>query len=198
MYDFLGNLLFIILILFVVYFYFYKNGDFQLKCIISKVDGNEYCVRKREGLDKAADLLATTINKCKKLVKHLNEKYPEKENVQRLVKGFSDTKIKETLPTSKFKAYSENKGHLLAFCLNVDGKDDDNLIDDNTLLFVALHEVAHIMTKSIGHKPEFWSNFKFLLDEAKKIGLHKPEDYKKNPQEYCGMKITDNPYFDHN
>ena len=25
------------------------------------------------------------------------------------------------------------------------------------------------MTKSIGHKPEFWNNFKFLLENAKEI-----------------------------
>tara|TARA_B100001109_G_scaffold254976_1_gene256255 strand:+ start:377 stop:976 length:600 start_codon:yes stop_codon:yes gene_type:complete len=194
--DFLGNVLVIILVFIVFYFYYYKNSDIQLTCIISKVDGNEYCVRRREDLESAADLLASTINKCKKLVKHLNEKYSEQENVKRLVKGFDDTKIKETLPTSKFKAYSENKGQSLAFCLNVDGENDDNLIDENTLLFVALHEVAHIMTKSIGHKPEFWDNFKFLLKEAKDIGIHNPQDYKKSPEEYCGMKITDNPYYD--
>ena len=197
-YDFLANILFVILILIIFYFYYYKDGYFQLKCIISKVDGNEYCVRRREDQEKAADLLASTIKKCRELVKYLKEKYPDEENVKRLVAGFSETKIKETLPTSKFKAYSENKGQSLAFCLNVDGENDNELIDDNTLLFVALHEVAHIMTKSIGHKPEFWDNFRFLLENAKKIGLHNPQDYKKNPEEYCGMKITDNPYFDRN
>ena len=63
-------------------------------------------------------------------------------------------------------------------------------------MFVAIHEIAHIMTKSIGHKPEFWNNFKFLLENAKEIGVYTPEDYKKNPRSYCGMKITDNPYYD--
>ena len=63
-------------------------------------------------------------------------------------------------------------------------------------MFVATHEIAHIMTKSIGHKPEFWNNFKFLLETAKEIGVYSPEDYKKTPRSYCGMKITDNPYYD--
>ena len=72
----------------------------------------------------------------------------------------------------------------------------DHLIDINTLTFVAIHELAHITTKSIGHKSEFWENFKFLLEEAKSAGIHQPEDYKKKPKEYCGMKITDNPYYD--
>ena len=59
-----------------------------------------------------------------------------------------------------------------------------------------MHELSHIMTKSIGHTDEFWNNFKFVLECAKKSGLYNPVDYKKNPQTYCGMKITDNPYYD--
>jgi hypothetical protein len=52
------------------------------------------------------------------------------------------------------------------------------------------------MTVSIGHKQEFWQNFKFLLENAKQAGIYDPIDYKKNPQEYCGMTINDNPYYD--
>ena len=32
--------------------------------------------------------------------------------------------------------------------------------------FVALHELSHVMTVSVGHTQEFWENFKFLLKEA--------------------------------
>jgi predicted metal-dependent hydrolase len=65
-----------------------------------------------------------------------------------------------------------------------------------TLTFVGIHEIAHIMTKSVGHKDEFWNNFKFLLENAKEGGIYEPVDYKLKPREYCGMNITDNPYFD--
>jgi len=76
-------------------------------------------------------------------------------------------------------------------------KDGNNLIDPNTLMFVAIHELSHIATKSIGHKDEFWENFKFLLTESSKIGVYKQVDYKKNPKRYCGTEINDNPYFDY-
>ena len=36
-------------------------------------------------------------------------------------------------------------------------------------MYVALHEVSHIATKSIGHNDEFWNNFKFMITEAKKL-----------------------------
>jgi len=174
----------------------YINSEmFNLKCIISQVDGNKYCVRERNKLQLVADLLAKVTKKLKYLVKHMEEKYPDRENVKRLVKNFNPKKIYETLPTSTHTAYSENKGEKLAFCVTRK-KNGNKLIDENTLTFVAIHELAHIATKSVGHKDEFWNNFKFLLEEAKLINIYSPVDYKKQPKEYCGMKITDNPYFD--
>ena len=106
-------------------------------------------------------------------------------------------KICETLPTSKYTAYSENKGEKIALCLDKEENGNGGLIDDNTLIFVAIHEVSHIATKSVGHNDEFWSNFKFLLGEASKIGIYKPIDYKKSPKRYCGIKIKDSPYYDY-
>ena len=63
-------------------------------------------------------------------------------------------------------------------------------------MFVAIHELAHIASETVGHNDEFWNNFKFLLDNAVEIKIYSPVDYKKNNIEYCGMKITDNPYYD--
>jgi len=123
-------------------------------------------------------------------------KISDQPNVQRLVAGYNPQKIMETLPTSEYTAYSENKGEKIAFCLNKKRKGEDQLIDEDTLTFVSIHELSHVATKSIGHKTEFWDNFKFLLENAKESGIHNPVDYKKEPVEYCGMDIHDNPYYD--
>ncbi len=174
----------------------YSESDaFNLKCIISDVDGERYCVRERAKMSLAADLLANVTKKMKDLVAYTAKENPDDEKVHRLVQRFNPTKISETLPTSEFTAYSENKGEKLAFCLNKQ-KDGTKLIDLNTLTFVAIHELAHIMTESEGHKQEFWQNFKFLLEQAKAANIYDPVDYKKNPEPYCGMDITDNPYYD--
>jgi hypothetical protein len=129
------------------------------------------------------------------MVVYMEKTHPEDERVKRLVKGFNPKKITETLPTSTLTAYSENKGEKIAFCLNTT-KEGDKLIDINTLTYVALHELSHVMTKSIGHKQEFWENFKFMLENAKAAGIYEPVDYKKSPKDYCGIKINDNPYYD--
>ncbi len=178
-----------------IYIYF-QDDDFQLKCIVSTVDGNKYCVRERERLQDAADLLATVCNKCKDLVQFCRETEPDDPRVQRLVNGFNPKKFMETLPTSEYTAYSENKGEKLAFCLNRTKKGEDNMIDEHTLTFVAIHELSHIATESVGHKSDFWQNFKYLLEKAEEAGIHQPQDYKNEPTQYCGMKIGDSPYYD--
>jgi hypothetical protein len=174
---------------------YYESDAYNLKCIIASKDGNKYCVREREKLELAADLLAEVTKKMKDMVSYMKEKHPDDPRTKRLVDGFNPKKISETLPTSELTAYSENKGEKIAFCLNTT-KEGNRLIDINTLTFVALHELTHIMTVSIGHKQEFWQNFKYLLQNAKKAGIYYPVDYKKDPQQYCGMTINDNPYFD--
>ena len=192
--DYLIYALIIFIIVIGLYIYF-DSDTFQLKCIVSTVDGNKYCVRERKNMQLAVDLLAKITEKCKELVKYMDKKYPDDPNTQRLVKGFNPKKVMETLPTSEYTAYSENKGEKIAFCLNKTKNENNNLIDENTLMFVAIHELSHVMTKSIGHKTDFWENFKTLLANAKEAGIHTPIDYKEKPQEYCGIKISDNPLF---
>jgi len=174
---------------------YYTSENLQLKCVISTVDGNKYCVRDRVMVQEAVDLLANVVMKMKQLVDYMAKKYPNEDDVQRLKRNFNPNKITETLPTSELTAYSENKGEKMAFCLNKT-KNTGTLIDENTLVFVGIHELAHTMTVSVGHKQEFWKNFKFLLENAVKIGIYDPVDYKKKQQSYCGMTITDNPYYD--
>ena len=186
-------ILFVILIGLKIY---YDSDVFNLRCIVSTVDGKKYCVRERKNLTKASNLLARTTEKLEYLVENLGQRYPDRDNVKRMVKNFNPTTIKETLPTSEYTAYSENKGEKLAFCLNKKKSNNDNLIDSNTLTFVAIHELGHIMTESVGHTDEFWQNFKFLLENAVELKLYTPIDYKKEPENYCGMDITDNPYYD--
>jgi hypothetical protein len=128
----------------------------------------------------------------------MSQSSPDNPITKQLVEGYNPKKIQETLPTSVHTAFSENKGEKVAFCLTKAKNEDNNkLIDMNTLMFVALHELSHIATVSVGHTPEYWDNFKFILENAVEFSLYVPVDYKKNPTGYCGMTINDNPYFDH-
>lgn len=192
--DSLGYL-FIGLILIASFNLYHYSDSLFLTCVISDVDGNKYCVRDDKKVKESADLLAKVTNNCKKLVEFLKEKHGDKDDrVNRLVKNFKADKVYEILPTSKFTAYSENKGEKLAFCLNTTKKGHEP-IDLNTLTFVAIHELSHIATVSKGHTEEFWRNMQFLVKEAERCGIYKVINYKEMPKTYCGMTITSNPYF---
>jgi hypothetical protein len=52
-----------------------ESDAYNLKCIISSVDGNKYCVRERKRMEEAADLLAEVTRNCKMLVFYMKEKY---------------------------------------------------------------------------------------------------------------------------
>jgi hypothetical protein len=43
--------------------------------------------------------------------------------------------------------------------------------DYNTLFYVVLHELAHVISKSEGHGPEFINNFKMLIDKSSQMGI---------------------------
>ena len=194
--DNLLNMILVIFIILIASNIYINSESFNLRCIISDKNGNRYCVRDRNKLHLAADRLAEINIRMNKLVSHLGKKYPNNEAVKRLVNKYNPKKIYETLPTSEHTAYSENKGEKLAFCLDTEKNNQGRLIDINTLTYVALHELSHIASESIGHTDEFWQNFKFLIEESKKINIYNPIDYKKTPARYCGMNVTDNPYYD--
>ena len=115
-----------------------------------------------------------------------------KDDISRLIKNFNPDAFSETTPDSKYTSYSVNKGEKLVMCLR-DKKDGEKLVKENIMTFVSIHELAHLMTKSIGHDPIFWNNMRLLLKIAIDNGLYKNIDFNKKPEPYCGIKISDTP-----
>lgn len=158
----------------------------------SSVDGKRYLVRNMHDKQEAADLLAGIRKSCVSLVKYVVQKYPENDAVERLHRKFRPDNITESSKTSKYTSYSVNKGEKIVFCMR--SRDEhERLVDHNVLMFVALHELGHIMTKSIGHTEEFWDNFRFLLTQGIEVGVYVKQDFRKKPVKYCGTEITDTP-----
>ena len=60
------------------------------------------------------------------------------------------------------------------------------------------HELTHIGSDVKDHPPEFWSAFKFVLQEAVECRTYTPVNYSLHPEEYCGMSVSYNPLFDAN
>ena len=159
----------------------------------SDINGKNYRVRKLEDKQQAADFLAETHIKLDEACKILENNHPDDERVIRLKKRFPYTTLAESDGYGSQTSYSINKGEKIVLCLRA--KDGSNrLVDKNLLLFVALHELSHIMTKSIGHTDEFWDNFKFVLKNCQGSGLYQCINFEENPKAYCGITVTSTPF----
>lgn len=180
--------IFVIIIMVVIVFFYFKKYYGEVEYVTSTVDDRKYLVRKLWDSKKAADLLASISKDCQTLIKHLREKYPQNEDVKRLVANFDPDNISEGSAESGYTSYSINKGEKIILCIRQ--KDSNKLVDKNILMYVTIHELAHLMTEKVGHTDEFWNNFKFILQEAVSQGLYKKIDYEKEPVKYCGIKIT--------
>jgi len=164
-----------------------KNKD--ILQIISSIDNREYIVRKLPDGKQAADRLARINDNIIKLLDSLNEK--DRDGIATLKKRFNPDKLSETGLGAKYTSYSVNKGEEIAICVR---QPDNTFIDDNTVMFVVIHELAHVMTTSVGHTTEFWDNMAYLLERAEELGMYHPKNYKETPVDYCGMEINTTPY----
>ncbi len=187
------EILYTIAIVSICAYIFYSWYNPKLVYVQSKVNNKTYVVRNLKNKQAAADLLAEVSTRLQKLVDKFVKKYgKEDERVNLLVKRFKNHEIREALPKSGQTSYSLNKGERIVLCIR--GRNtNEKLADINTILFVALHELAHIMTISVGHNEEFWDNFRFILAHAEKWKLYSSVNYGKSPKPYCGIKITETP-----
>ncbi len=170
----------------------YEHLTNEVTYVKSSVDNNEYLVRNLDNKQDAADMLARIRIKLQKICDIMHKSHPEDENVKRMVERFNPDNITESGKNNQYTSYSVNKGEKIVFCIRQKNEKEE-LVDENTMTFVSIHELAHIMTKSVGHTPEFWDNFKRLLNVAIDNGLYTKEDYNKSPKDYCGIKVSDTP-----
>ena len=107
------------------------------------------------------------------------DKFPENMSyIKDLVSRTKTINIMETPQDEKYTSYTVNKGEKIVFCLR-DKDGEEKLVKENIMMFVSLHELAHLMTESVGHEPEFWDNFRILLRVAISNGLYKHIDFNK-------------------
>ena len=175
--------------------YYIKNLD--VVYVKSNVDGREYRIADAPDKQQMADMFGTINEKAIKLINFLktnnkNHGETKEEDINRLCKNYNPSVLGENLEYKSYKAYTLNKGSEVVLCMrNTDGT---LITDSNTMIFVLIHELGHIMTYDNGHPPIFWKNMGFLLKIADQLGIYRPIDYSKTPVDYCGTKIDQTPY----
>ena len=193
----------LVCIMYLLYKKYYKHR------VCNSVDGRCYVIsNKYENGADASALLANINIYCIKLLRHLRYKFLSsktddtytnkwREHVAFLLNNYNPDNIIENAPTGTVNtSYVDEKGKVFAICLREKLSGNNNFQNMHDLHFVVLHELSHMATYSYGHEKDFWTNFKFILTEADKAGLHKPVDYSLNPINYCKLVVNYNPYFD--
>lgn len=187
--------LFIIGIIVLCIYIKYESKHSEVIFIKSNVDNKTYLVRNLPDKQQAANLLAKMNKNILILLEYMKKTMPDDDRVKRFQQKFNSDSISESSSNSKYTSYSVNKGEKIVFCIR-SRNSKNKLVDLNTLMFVSLHEMSHIVTLSIGHTDEFWNNFKWILDASLITKIYKKHNYRSNPVKYCGIEITDSPLYD--
>lgn len=106
--------------------------------------------------------------------------YQIKENLEQYDPKIMEIKEKltEVHPIArKLRFYSAKKSYTINkekvhICLR---DENSNYYNDNMLMYVALHELAHVLCDEIGHTEKFNAIFDELLIRAEKMKLYDPD-----------------------
>lgn len=185
-------LLFILLIGLIIYSKTYYSGNVL---VLSK-DGKSYFVNNRQSkADKiiAANKIADIRQRINQLIYAIkdNTNLMQRDGYKRLVSKWNSIEIEElNIDKSGVLAFNINKGERIGICLR------NNEMND--IIFVLLHELAHIITKEVGHPKPFWDNYKELLEVAMQNDIYVYKDYNRNASKYCGHYLDSTPILNNN
>ncbi len=174
----------------------WKQGQYPVAYVKSNVDGQLYLVRNLPDKQECADRLSRVREKLMRLRTHLDTSHKDKPFVANIIKNFDCTadRFTESTPEAQYTSYTVNKGDKIHMCLR-QRDEKEQLVNENIITFVALHEMAHCGTTSIGHTPDFWNHFAWLLKQAEAMKIYEYTDFSSHPVEYCGIHITDSPTY---
>lgn len=204
--------LIIILICLIFYIFAWQScySYFTMIDVKSDLDNITYpVVAKYENTKIAANMIGDmhifTSNLIKKLKSvYLVEIFPQTpeyvvgRNITKLlIKRFHHDSLVENDPPSADKtSFVVNKGDKISLCLREKESGNNKFHDLDILKFVMLHELSHMVSVSVNHDVEFWTNFKFLLEFCDKYNIYKVPNYEKNNINYCGLNVSYVPSMD--
>lgn len=188
------NILITIVIIIVISILYFKIQNYDMTYIKSDIDDKYYLVRDVNDKQHASNMLARIKQNIGTVTKHVKDNsvlYPDmKQYIDQLDRRIKNAIIQENSKNSKYTSYSVNKGEQIVFCLRTTS-DSGELHDINLLMYVVLHEMAHVGCPETGHTPLFVKIFKFLCQRAIDLKLYNKIHFNKNPTKYCGMEISD-------
>lgn len=123
------------------------------------------------------------------LYSNINKYDTYRQYILLLFKNFNKdrTVFSESDINTSLTSFTVNKGEKISLCL-ID-KGTFKLHDYNLIMYVAIHELAHVACPEVGHGDLFADIFKFLLEIAININIYKYDNMRQNPRYYCGILL---------
>lgn len=183
----------IAIIVIIIYLFLFHNKK-NIVLVDGRDNKNKYLVYDDKSKKDAAVLLGDVSENMFKLRDYLYENIKDYEEFDKYIRQLhrnlnkDRSLIYENDPHSQLTSFSVNKGEEIAFCLK--SKKTGQIHQLNLLMYVALHEMAHIACPEIGHGDLFKKIFKFLTEIAIKINIYQLDNYDEKPVEYCGMMLS--------
>ena len=151
-----------ILLIFVIVIYKYCNMSAVVYESYTKHNGEKGQFLVRDTTDKHDAVIALSeieknLNNLIKILINDKECINNKEMfpfIQKINEKLQTVEIQETPADSKYTSYSVNKGEILVFCIR--SKETFKIHNLNELLYVAIHEIAHIGCPEVGHTELFF------------------------------------------
>ena len=189
-----------ILIFFIMFIIIYKLSYKSHIIAVEAFDKQPYLVNDLPDAQKASNTLANLMKKLDELVNRIISDYDNYPNritnedktyikyIRIIKERLPHVKISETPLNSNFTSYSVNKGEELVFCIR--SKKTRQIHDMNELLYVGIHEIAHIGCPEIGHTDLFSQINLYMLKKAVCYNIYKHVDYFYSNADYCGMTLS--------
>ena len=149
---------------------------------ISKLDNKYYIVNNLSEKEKVSFILSKIRNKIIYLTENFSINTNNEPYILNIKKKIYKTKFiqnKNKFPQKSKISYSINKGEEIILC--VYDYNINKFYDINVLIYVSIHELAHIANPTIGHDESFYFIFNNLLEEAIRLKVYQFYDYEKIP-----------------
>lgn len=179
----------IIVIVYITYKQIHKNQSYA----ISHFDNKPYAVQNLAQKGEAADMLGDIHHRIFELRDYLYnhmDSYPEyKPYIKQFCNRINNVVLKENTPYGEHTSYTIDKGKVIYLCLR--SKKTGELHDTNLVMYVVIHELAHVACPDLHHTKLFKEIFIFLLKISILLGIYQQANYQDFPEEYCGLVIDE-------
>ena len=116
--------------------------------------------------------------------KSVSSKHPTISTIRKHLKKIDPFFLKVPIKVGLNNAYTENKSVVYVCLRHPVTKKVYNM---NTLIYVTLHELAHVITPDYDNHGTKWQrNFDKLLKQAQQLGIYDPSE--SIPKDYCGIE----------